>query len=68
MTSQEDPLKDEKAIQTLEEICENTRAIRRVVNRILDHLHEYSIKDDDEDYDKDTLDCEDLNNSDDMYY
>ena len=68
MTSQEDSPKDEKAIQTLEEICENTRAIRRVVNRILDHLHEYSTKDDDEDYDKDPIRWEDLNNSDDMYY
>jgi hypothetical protein len=68
MTSQENSPKDEKAIQTLEEICENTRAIRRVVNRILDHLHEYSTKDDDEDYDKDTINWEDLNNSDDMYY
>jgi hypothetical protein len=27
--TQEDLPKDEKAIQTLEEICENTRAIRR---------------------------------------
>jgi hypothetical protein len=68
MTSEEDSPKDEKAIQTLEEICENTRAIRRVVNRILDHLHEYSTKDDDDDYDKDAIKWEDLNNSDDMYY
>ena len=35
------PEKEERTIQNLEEICENTRAIRRVVNRILDHLHEY---------------------------
>jgi hypothetical protein len=38
--------KEDKKIQTLEEICENTRAIRRVVNRILDHLHEYGEKND----------------------
>jgi hypothetical protein len=67
MTSQEDLPKDEKAIQALEEICENTRAIRRVVNRILDHLHEYSSKDDDEDYDPDTINWEGLDNNDDMY-
>ena len=33
--------KEDKKLQTLDEICENTRAIRRVSNRILDHLHEY---------------------------
>jgi hypothetical protein len=33
-----------KCCQTLEEICENTRAIRRVVNRILDQMHEYTDK------------------------
>jgi hypothetical protein len=65
--TQEDLPKDEKAIQTLEEICENTRAIRRVVNRILDKLHEESEGKDD-DYDPDTIDWKDLYNSDDMYY
>lgn len=72
MTSQEDSPKDEKAIQTLEEICENTRAIRRVVNRILDHLHESDDKDEDDqkdsDYDPDGIDWKDLYNNDDMYY
>lgn len=58
--------KDNKAVRTLEEICENTRAIRRVVNRILDHLHES--QDTDDDYDPYTLDWADLDNSDDMYY
>jgi len=53
-------------LQNLEEICENTRAIRRVVNRILDHLHEYV--DREEDYDLDALKWEDLYNHDDMYY
>jgi hypothetical protein len=40
MTPKENIQKEEKTLQSLEEICENTRAIRRVVNRILDHLHE----------------------------
>ena len=58
-----------RSLDTLEEICENTRAIRRVVNRILDHLHEYHAKDDDDDheYDPDTISWKDLNNNDDMY-
>jgi len=65
MTPQENPSQNDKAIQTLEEICENARAIRRVVNRILDHLHE-SVQEDD-DYDLDSLDWEELDNHDDMY-
>jgi hypothetical protein len=65
MTPKEDSLKDEKSIQTLEEICENTRAIRRVVNRIFDHLHES--EDTDNDYDTDSMTWEDLYNNDDMY-
>ncbi len=59
--------KDGKAVRTLEEICENTRAIRRVVNRILDHLHESQEQDDDDD-DPYSLDWGDLDNYDDMYY
>ena len=35
------PPYESKKMQLIEEICENTRAIRRVNNRILDHLHEY---------------------------
>jgi hypothetical protein len=66
MTPQENPSENEKVLQTLEEICENTRAIRRVVNRILDHLHE-SVQEDD-DCDLDSLDWEELDNRDDMYY
>jgi hypothetical protein len=66
MTSEENFPKDEKTIQTLEEICENTRAIRRVVNRIFDHLHESEEKD--EDYDPDTVSWKDLYHNDDMYY
>jgi len=41
MTPKEKHTKEDKKLQTLDEICENTRAIRRVANRILDHLHEY---------------------------
>jgi len=66
MTPKEDLPKDEKTVQTLEEICENTRAIRRVVNRILDHLHESEDKDNDDD--PDTVSWKDLYDSDDMYY
>jgi hypothetical protein len=68
MTSENDSPQDEKVLQSLEEICENTRAIRRVVNRILDHLHEGNGKDEDENYDPDIIDWEGLDNSDDMYY
>jgi hypothetical protein len=70
MTPKEKPFENEKALQNLEEICENTRAIRRVVNRILDHLHEdrEEEEEEDEDYDPDTLKWEDLYNHDDMYY
>ena len=59
-----------RSLDTLEEICENTRAIRRVVNRILDHLHEYASDDDDNhtDYDDpDSISWRDLDNGDDMY-
>ncbi len=66
MTSKTNTPQDDKAVRTLEEICENTRAIRRVVNRILDHLHES--QDPDDDYDPYTLDWADLDNYDDMYY
>ena len=53
-------------MQHLEEICENTRAIRRVVNRILDYLHEHRERDD-LDYDPDAISWKDLYNQDDMY-
>jgi hypothetical protein len=48
MTPKDEPQEKEKSLQILEEICENTRAIRRVVNRILDHLHEYHTGEDDD--------------------
>ena len=60
MTPKENIQKDEKAIQSLEEICENTRAIRRVVNRILDHLHETLESYNNDDYDPDDVSWEDL--------
>jgi hypothetical protein len=66
MTPKQDLPKDEKSQQALEEICDNTRAIRRVVNRILDHLHESEENDDD--YDPDTVSWKDLYDNDDMYY
>ena len=66
MTSKTNTPQDEKARQDLEEICENSRAIRRVANRILDHLKESHEQD--EDYDPDLLDWEDLDEYDDMYY
>ena len=69
MTPKEDLSKDEKGLQALEEICENTRAIRRVVNRILDHLHESDEEENNhEDYDPDTVSWEGLYDDDDMYY
>jgi hypothetical protein len=67
MTPKEDLSNEEKSRQILEEICENTRAIRRVVNRIFDLLHESQEKDDDSDYDPDSVSWEDLYNNDDMY-
>lgn len=66
MTPKENTSKEDKGIQTLEEICENTRAIRRVANRILDHLHEHAEEGDD--YDPDTVNWKDLYTNDDMYY
>jgi hypothetical protein len=66
MTPKEDLSKDEKSLQILEEICENTRAIRRVVNRIFDHLHER--EDMNDDFDPDTANWRDFCSNDDMYY
>ena len=70
MTPKEEHTEEEcKYLNSLEEICENIRAIRRVVNRILDHLHEYAGDDDDNnsDNDPDSISWRDLNNGDDMY-
>jgi hypothetical protein len=67
MTSKEkSPEEEDKSTQLLEEICEHAMAIRRVTNRILDHLHEYHEKDDE--YDPDTVGWEDIYDTDDMYY
>ena len=41
MTPEYTSSREDKKIQVLEEICENTRAIRRTTNRILDYMHEY---------------------------
>jgi hypothetical protein len=68
MTPEEKTDEKEKSLQTLEEICENTRAIRRVVNRILDQPNEYQEQQEGQDYDPDTVSWKDLYNNDDMYY
>ena len=71
MTSEKDLQQTlEKILSTMEEICEHIRAIRRVVNRILDQLHELECIDDelsDADYDPDQINWEDMNNNDDMF-
>ena len=71
MTDKEiSPNEAQKKAQLLEEICENTRAIRRVTNRILDHLHEYQTGSSTYDTgydDTDEIDWDDLDNNDDMY-
>ena len=70
MTSKDKSTKEDKKLQTLDEICENTRAIRRVTNRIMDHLHEYQTGTDageNSHYDPDELTWDDLDDSDDMY-
>ena len=69
MTS-EDRTYEQKKYQFLEEICENTRAIRRVTNRILDHLHEYQTGTESSGhtpYHRDELNWDDLDDNDDMY-
>ena len=58
--------KEDKTFQTLDEICENTRALRRTTNRILDHLHEYQTGAGNY-HDPDEFSWDDLNNHDDMY-
>jgi len=67
MTPKDKPTKEEKKIQTLDEICDNTRAIRRVTNRILDHLHEYQTGAGSY-HDPEELIWDDMNDNDDMYY
>ncbi len=61
---------EDKKMQLLEEICESTRAIRRVTNRILDHLHEYQTgvsNSDVPEKDPDEWSWDDLDSQDDMY-
>ncbi len=67
MTPKEKPTKEDKKLQTLDEICENTRALRRVANRILDHLHEYQTGASSTYNDPDEVTWEDMNDYDDMY-
>jgi hypothetical protein len=71
MTPKARPTNEDKKLQTLDEICENTRAIRRVTNRILDHLHEYqtgaSSYQNASYSDPDEISWDDLDNNDDMY-
>jgi hypothetical protein len=70
MTAKEKPTEEYKKLQTLDEICENTRAIRRVTNRILDHLHEYQTGASNYDHsyhEPDEISWDDLDNNDDMY-
>ena len=70
MTPKEKSTEDKK-LQTLDEICDNTRAIRRVTNRILDHLHEYqtgaSSYENTSHNEPDEISWDDLDNNDDMY-
>ena len=68
MTSDTRPSQDERIVHSLEEICDNTRAVRRVVNRILDHLEEAEERDDGFDYDPEFFTWQDMDESDDMYY
>ena len=61
---------EDKKQQAIDEICENTRAIRRVTNRILDHLHEYQTGTESSGhgaYEPDEVDWEALEDNDDMY-
>ena len=71
MTPKDKQSEQEKKAQILDEICDNTRAIRRVTNRILDHLHEYQIgasSYENTSYsDPDEISWDDLDNNDDMY-
>jgi len=66
MTAKDKINPEDKKLQYLEEICDNTRAIRRVVNRILDQMHEC------QDYldtrcDPEFSHWQDLDDADDMY-
>jgi hypothetical protein len=68
--TQEDKTYKQKKSELLEEICDNTRAIRRVTNCILDHLHEYNTGTkaaENSNYDPDELDWEELDDNDDMF-
>ena len=69
MTPKDKNPTEEKSSDTLDEICENTRALRRVANRILDHLHEYHYHPTGsyDQFDPDAVNWEDFSDSDDVY-
>ena len=70
MTTENKSTNEDKKLQTLDEICDHTRAIRRVTNRILDHLHEYQTGTESSGhtpYDPIELDWDALDDTDDMY-
>ena len=68
MTAEDKTTNEDRHNQTVDEICENTRAIRRVANRILDHLHDYSYTGAGQDNDDpDTVSWDDMQDYDDMY-
>ncbi len=71
MTPKEKPTEEDKKLQTMDEICDNTRAIRRVSNRILDHLHEYQTGTSSHENilysNPDEISWDDLDDNDDMY-
>ena len=66
MTSQSSPPKRYKRMQNLEEFWENSRVFRRVVNRILDRLHEYAQVE--PDYDPESIGWTDPYDEDDKLY
>ncbi|MFA5293271.1 MAG: hypothetical protein WC496_09585 [Phycisphaerae bacterium] len=68
--TQEDKTYQQKKSELLEEICDNIRAIRRVTNRILDHMHEYNTEtepSENSNYDPDELHWENMDDYDDMF-
>ena len=65
MTPKEEPDEEEKTFQTLDEICEDTRAIRSDVNKILDHLQEY--ENSHNSHNTDSMTWKDLYNGDNSY-
>ena len=67
MTSKQNKPQKDRYLLSLDEICENTRAIRRVTNRILDLLHEHYDRPNG-DNDMPDIPWDALDNAEDMYY